>query len=422
MAKQSSFGVRLKHAWNAFLNRAPTEEYKVYNTIANSYGYRPDKLPMPSGVERSIINSVYNRISLDVAATNIMHVRTNEQNQYLETMDSGLNNCLTMEANIDQTGRAFIQDLVLTMLDEGCVAVVPVDTDDDPKITASYDILTMRVGKIVTWYPRHVKVSVYNDHEDKGKREEIILPKEDVAIIENPFYSVMNERNSILQRLIRKFALLDAIDEHNGSSKLDLLIQLPYTIKSSTRQEQADKRLKDIEAQLAASKFGIAYIDGTEHVTQLNRPVENNMLAQVQYLVELLFSQLGMSQAILNGTASQEEQTTYRDHIIEPVLSAITNEYTRKFISKTARTQHQRVMFFSDPFRLIPAAQLAELSDKLTRNEIVTSNEIRQAIGLMPSKDPKADQLINSNIKQSNDEAPPKETNKEEGDSNQNEK
>ena len=339
---------------------------------------------------------VYNRLALDTAAVGIKHIRMDKNERFSEVVDSGLNECLTIGANIDQTSRAFIQDIVMSMFDEGCVAIVPVETTLNPKITGSYDINSLRTGKIVNWYPKHVTVRVYN--EETGNKEDVTLPKSMVSIIENPFYAVMNAPNSTLQRLIRKLVLLDDIDEQSGAGKLDLIIQLPYTIKSEARREQAEKRRKDIEMQLAGSKYGIAYTDGTEHVTQLNRPLENNLMKQIEYLTNLLFSQLGLTQSIMDGTADEKTMLNYYDRTIEPIISAITDEMKRKFLTKTARTQGQSIKYFRDPFKLVPVSEIAEIADKFTRNEIASSNEIRQVIGWTPSKDPKADELRNSNI------------------------
>lgn len=385
---------RLQHAWNAFMNKDPT--YPMYNNIGIGSSYRPDRIRLTRGNERSIITSVYNRIALDVAAVNIVHSRLDKNKRYTDDINSGLHNCLTLSANIDQTSRAFIQDVVMSMLDEGCVAIVPVDTTDDPELTGSYDVNTMRTGKILDWYPSHVKVRVYN--ELTGQKKDITLPKSMVAIIENPFYSVMNEPNSTLQRLIRKLNLLDAIDDQSGSGKLDLIIQLPYVIKTEARRQQAEQRRKDIEMQLAGSKYGIAYTDGTEHITQLNRPAENNLLKQIEYLTSMLFSQLGITQSILDGTADEKTMTNYYNRTIEPIVSAIVDEMKRKFLTKTARSQNQSISFFRDPFKLIPVTEIATIADTFTRNEISTSNEMRQVIGMKPSKDPKADELRNKNL------------------------
>lgn len=391
---------RIQHAWNAFLSRDPTDAY--WNYGAGS-AYRPDRPRFSRGNEKSIVTAVYNRIALDAATIDIRHVRIDDNGRYEETIDSTLNNCLTLEANIDQTGRSFVQDIVMSMLDEGCVAIVPIDTDINPSNTESYRILTMRTGRIVEWFPEHVRVSVYNDRT--GKKEEITVPKRTTAIVENPLYSVMNEPNSTLQRLIRKLNLLDYIDEQSGSGKLDLIIQLPYIIKTPARKDQAEARRADIERQLSGSKYGIAYTDGTERITQLNRPVENNLLKQIEYLTSMLYSQLGLTQTILDGSANEQAMLNYNNRTIEPILSAITDEMKRKFLSKTARTQGQSIEFFRDPFRLVPVNDIAEIADKFTRNEILSSNEIRQIIGMKPSKDPAADELRNKNLNQSTEEA-----------------
>ena len=396
----NTFSSRLKHAWNAFVNnRDPTYSYK---DLGVSYSYRPDRPRLSRGNERSIVTSVYNRIALDAAAIHIQHCNLDENGRFISQVDSKLNSCLNLEANIDQTGRAFIQDVVMSMLDEGCVAIVPIDTTFDPKVTKSYDIITMRTGKILEWHPNFVKVRVYNDKT--GNKEDILVPKSTVAIIENPLYAVINEPNSTMQRLIRKLNILDAIDEQSGAGKLDLIIQLPYIIKSDARREQAEKRRKDIEMQLAGSKYGIAYTDGTEHITQLNRSVDNNLMKQIEYLTSMLYSQLGITQSILDGTADEKTMLNYYDRSIEPIVSAIVDEMKRKFLSKTARTQGQSISFFRDPFKLVPVNDLAEIADKFTRNEILTSNEIRQIIGMKPSNDPKADELRNSNINQAKEE------------------
>ena len=381
---------RLAHAWNAFMNRDPT----YYS--GNSYSIRPDRARFSRGNERSIVTSVYNRLSLDASAINIKHVRLDENERFTGVISSNFNECLTLSANIDQTNRAFFQDVVISMLDEGSVAIVPVDTTFNPKITGSYDITSMRTGKIIEWFPKNVKVRIYN--ELSGRKEDIILPKEMVAIIENPFYSVMNEPNSTLQRLIRKLNILDRIDEQSGSGKLDLIIQLPYQLKTEAKKQQAAERKKDIEEQLAGSKFGIAYVDSTEHITQLNRPIENNLMKQIEYLTELFFSQLGITQSILDGTADEKTMINYYDRTIEPIVAAIVDEMKRKFLTKTARTQGQTIKYFRDPFKLVPVSEIAEIADKFTRNEIASSNEIRQVIGWIPSNDPKADELRNSNI------------------------
>ena len=386
---------RLQHAWNAFFNRDPTSNYRT-NEI--SYSYRPDRPRLSRGNERSIVTAIYNRIALDVASIDIKHCKLDENGRYVKDMKSGLNECLTVEANMDQTARAFIQDVVISMLDEGVVAVVPVDTTLNPKTTGSYDITSMRTGKILEWSATSVKIKVYNDRT--GQKEDIILPKSMVGIIENPLYSVINEPNSTMQRLIRKLNLLDSIDEQSGAGKLDLIIQLPYIIKTDARRQQAEQRRKEIEMQLAGSKYGIAYTDGTERVTQLNRPVENNLMKQIEYLTSMLYSQLGFHQTILDGTADEKTMLNYTNRTIEPIASAIVDEFKRKFLTKTARTQGQSIEFFRNPFRLVPINNIADIADKFTRNEILTSNEIRQIIGMKPSDDPKADQLVNSNIAQ----------------------
>ena len=415
---ESSIGSRLRHAWNAFVNnRDPT--YTSYN-IGPSYTRRPDRSRFTRGNERSIVTAVYNRIALDVASIGIKHCRLDENGRYIEDIDSGLNTCLNLEANIDQTGRSFIQDIVMSMLDEGCVAIVPVDTTLNPKVTGSYDILSMRTAKILEWYPKHVKVRVYN--ENRGEKEDIIVPKKTVAIIENPLYAVINEHNSTMQRLIRKLVLLDTIDEQSGSGKLDLIIQLPYAVKTDLRRQQAEERRKSIENQLTDTKYGIAYTDSTEKITQLNRPVENNLMKQIEYLTSMLYSQLGITQAVLDGTADEQTMLNYHTRAIEPIISAIVDEMKRKFLTKTARSQRQSISFFRDPFKLVPVGAMAEIADKFTRNEIVSSNEIRQVIGMKPSKDPKADQLVNSNISQPTDAPPVKDSTEiyEEGGINQN--
>jgi len=390
---ENSFTSRLKHAWNAFFNKDPTDYYK---NVGISYTYRPDRPRLTRGNERSIVTSVYNRIALDASSVSIQHVRLDKNNRFLSVIDSGLNNCLTIEANIDQTGRAFIQDIVMSMLDEGCVAIVPVDTNFNPEITGSYDILSMRTGKILEWYPSHVKVCVYN--EKTGRKEDIMLPKSTVGIVENPLYAVINEPNSTMQRLIRKLNLLDVVDEQSSSGKLDLIIQLPYIIKTEARRQQAEKRRQDIVDQLAGSKYGIAYTDGTERITQLNRPVENNLMKQIEYLTSMLYSQLGITQSILDGTADDKTMINYYNRTIEPILSAIVDEMKRKFLTKTARSQLQSISFFRDLFKLVSVNEISEIADKFTRNEIMTSNEIRQIIGMKPSDDPKADELRNKNI------------------------
>jgi hypothetical protein len=389
---------RFQNAWNAFRNKDPSNG--SYFSYGESSSIRPDRPRLIRGSERSIINSIINRISIDASSIDIKHVRLDENQRYTEDINSGLNNCLTLEANLDQTSRAFFQDVVTSMLDEGCVAVIPVDTSIDPRNTDSYDILSLRTGKILEWYPRHVRVQVYN--ERTGRKEEIVVEKRTTAIIENPMYSVMNEYNSTMQRLIRKLALLDITDESTASGKMDLIIQLPYTIKTETRKAQAESRKKDIEMQLATSKYGIAYIDSTEKITQLNRSVENNLMKHVEYLTSMLYSQLGLTAEVMNGTADEQTMLNYNNRTIEPILSAIVDEFKRKFLTKTARTQSQSIEFFRDPFRLVPVNNIAEIADKFTRNEIMTSNEIRQIVGMKPSKDPKADELRNKNLSQSN--------------------
>lgn len=389
-----SFSSRLKHAWTAFMNRDPTADYR---DTGPGYSTRPDRTRLTRGNERSIVTSIYNRIAIDVAAINVNHCRIDENDRFVETISSSLNTCLNLEANIDQTGRAFMQDVVMSLLDEGCVAIVPVETTIDPSISSSYDILSMRTGKILEWKPNHIRVRVYN--EQTGQREDITVPKKNVAIIENPLYAVMNEPNSTMQRLIRKLNLLDAVDEQSGSGKLDMIIQLPYVIKSEARRKQADKRIKDIEDQLKGP-YGIAYTDGTEKIVQLNRPIENNLMKQIEYLTNMLYSQLGITQTVLDGTADEQTMLNYHSRTIEPIISAIVDEMKRKFLTKTARSQRQTIKFFRDPFRLVPIGNIAEIADKFTRNEVLTSNEIRQIVGMKPSDDPKADQLVNSNLNQ----------------------
>lgn len=389
---EMSFGSRLKHAWNAFNGSTQID----YRNLGMSYAYRADRPRLSRGNERSIVTSVYNRIALDVAALKIQHIRLDENERFISVIQDGLNNCLTVEANIDQTARAFIQDVVISMFDEGSVAIVPVDTTTNPNITGSYDIQSMRVGQILDWYPMHVRVRVYN--ELSGKKDDIVVPKSTVAIIENPLYAVINEPNSTMQRLIRKLNLLDVIDEQSGSGKLDLIIQLPYVIKTEARRQQAENRRKDIEGQLAGSKYGIAYTDGTERITQLNRSVNNNLMSQIEYLTSMLYSQLGITQSILDGTADEKTMLNYNNRTIEPIISAIVDEMKRKFLTKTARSQLQSISFFRDPFKLVPVNDIAEIADKFTRNEIMTSNEIRQVVGMKPSDDPRADELRNKNL------------------------
>ena len=391
---------RLQHAWNAFVYNDNT--YVDPQNLGGLSTYKPDRVHFSRGVERSIVTSVYNRLALDVSSIAIKHVRLDENGRFKEEVDSGLQNCLNVEANIDQTGRAFLQDVVMSMLDEGCVAIVPVDTTIDPAKSGSYEINTMRTGKILEWYPAHVRFRVYNDK--RGIHEEIVLPKSTVAIIENPLYAVINEPNSTMQRLIRKLNLLDVVDEQTSSGKLDLIIQLPYVIKTDARRKQAEERRKDIEMQLSGSKYGIAYTDGTERITQLNRPAENNLMKQVEYLTGMLYSQLGLTQSIMDGSADDKTMLNYYNRTVEPILAAITDEIKRKFLTKTARAQKQTIMYFRDPFKLTPVLDLAEIADKFTRNEIMTSNEIRQIVGMKPADDPSADELRNKNLNQSNEE------------------
>ena len=383
---------RLQHSWDVFRNKEPT--HYVYNDVGPGYSYRPDRPRMTRGNEKTITAAIYNRIALDVSTIKINHCKVDENGRFIENINSPLDNCLNFEANIDQTGRAFINDVVISMFDEGVVAIVPVDTDINPEL-GSYDIETMRTGKILEWYPRHVKVRVYNDK--LGVHEDVLLDKRHVSIIENPLYAVINEPNSTMQRLIRKLALLDAIDEQSGSGKLDLIIQLPYVIKSEARRQQAEQRRKDIEDQIKGP-LGIAYTDGTEKIIQLNRPLENNLMKQIEYLTDMLYSQLGITQAVLDGTADEQTMLNYYSRTIEPVIAAIVDEMKRKFLTKAARSESQTIAFFRDPFKLVPINNIADIADKFTRNEILSSNEIRQIIGMKPSDDPKADQLINSNL------------------------
>ena len=410
-----NLSTRLAHAWNAFTSRDPTQ----YIITGPGYSSRPDRPRLSRGNEKSIATSIFNRIALDVSSVNIKHCRLDKNGRYVEDIDSGLNNCLNLEANKDQTGRAFIQDVVLSMLDEGCVALVPVETTIDPKSSNSYQIDSMRTGKITEWYPDMVRVRLYNDRT--GEKEEILLPKNQVAIIENPLYAVVNEYNSTMQRLIRKLSLLDVTDEQTASGKLDLIIQLPYVIKTEARREQVERRRKDIINQLAGSQYGIAYTDGTEKITQLNRSLENNLLKQVEYLTNMVYSQLGITQSVLDGTADEKTMLNYMNRTVEPIISAIVDELKRKFLTKTARSQLQSIVYFRDPFRLVPVNDIAEIADKFTRNEIMTSNEIRQIVGMQPSKDPKADELVNSNISQAKQDIPQTsnatEVNEEGGDS-----
>lgn len=388
-----SLSSRLQHAWNAFMNRDPTYNYR---NLGMSYGSRPDRSRLSYGKDRSIVTSVLNRIALDVASIKIQHVRLDDNGRFIDTYQSGLHNCFNLEANIDQTGRAFLQDIALSLMDEGSLAIVPIDTDINPLNANSFDILTMRTGKITAWYPKHVSVELYN--ENKGMKETVTLPKKSIAIIENPLYAVMNEQNSVLQRLMRKLALLDAVDEQSSAGKLDLIIQLPYVVKTDARKEMANRRRAEIEEQLNGSKYGIAYTDGTERITQLNRSVENNLMSQIEYLTSMLYSQLGITQSIMDGTADEKTMLNYYNRTIEPIIAAIVDELKRKFLTKTARTQKQTITYFRDPFKLVPVNDIAELADKFTRNEIMTPNEIRQIVGMKPSGDPQSDQLRNRNI------------------------
>lgn len=410
----NSLGERLKHAWNAFNGNQLIQ----YRDIGSSYSYRPDRTRLSGRNERSIVTSVYDRIAMDVAAIKIRHVRTNDDGDFVSYINSGLDSCLTLEANIDQSGREFIQDVVLSMFDEGVSAIVPVDTDLDPDTTKGYDILSMRVGKILDWRPRHVKVRVYDDRS--GLKKDVIIDKRNVAIVNNPLYAIINEPNSTMQRLIRKLALLDAIDEQSGSGKLDLIIQLPYVVKSDARRKQAEERRAEIERQLTGSKYGIAYTDGTEHITQLNRPVENNLMKQIEYLTSMLYSQLGINQSILDGTADEKTMANYYARTCEPIISAIVDSMKRTFLSKTARSQNQSIMFFKDPFSLVPITEIAEMADKFTRNEIMSSNEFRSKIGLKPSDDPDADKLKNKNISHPEDEKQVEKNKSDEEEENQN--
>lgn len=400
---------RLKHAWNAFVNRNDTADWGS-TAGAVSYGSRPDRSRMRFSNERSIISSIITRLGIDVAAIDIRHVRLDDQGRYADDMQSGLNNCLTLEANIDQGARAFRQDVAMTLFDKGCIAIVPVDTTIDPTVSSGFDVKTVRVGEITGWMPKHVRVSVYN--EQTGQREQLVLEKQFVAIVENPLYSVMNEPNSTLQRLIRKLNLLDVVDDQSSSGKLDIIIQLPYTIKSEARREQAEQRRKDIEHQMTGSKYGIAYTDGTEKITQLNRPTENNLLKQVEMLTDMLYGQLGLTKTVMDGTADEPTMLHYMNRTIEPVLTAMVEAMRRTFLTKTARSQRQTILFFRDPFRLVPIGGeggIADIADKLSRNEIVTANEFRGVLGFKPSKDPKADQLVNSNMPTPSESNPPQQ-------------
>lgn len=395
---KETIGSKFKRAWNIFMNRDPTS-YQGTSYFGSSYGYRPDRIRMTRGHERSIVTAICNRIALDVSAISLVHARVDENGHFLEYIDDTLHQCLTVEANLDQTGRALRQDIVMSMLDEGCVAVVPVEADFDPDENSSYKIYSLRTGKILEWMPQHVRVRLYD--ERTGRFEEVVVAKKYTAIMENPLFAVMNEPNSTMQRLIRKLNILDAIDEQSGSGKLDLIIQLPYVIKSQARKEQAEQRRRDIEQQLSGSKYGIAYTDGTEHITQLNRGVENNLMSQIEYLTKMLYSQLGITESVMDGTANEETMLNYHNRTVEPILSTIADEMTRTFLTKTARTQKQAISFFRDPFKISPVSRIAEIADKFTRNEIMTKNEFRSIIGMRPSDDPRADELRNSNINQS---------------------
>lgn len=394
------FGNRLRHAWNAFLGRDRPQEQ--FTDVGPGYARRPDRLRLGYGHEKSIINAIETRIAIDVSSIEIRHVRLDDQGRYKEDIKSPLNECLRLSTNKDQTAEAFFRDVVMTMLEEGAVAIVPTDTDVNPESSNAYEIFSLRCGKIIEWFPDHVRMVLYNDR--RGEKEEIMLPKKMVAIVENPFYSVMNEPNSTLQRLLRKLALLDSVDEQTSSGKLDLIIQLPYVIKTEARRREAEKRRSEIVEQLTGSQYGIAYTDGTEHITQLNRPLENNLLKQIEYLSDTLYAQLGLTPEVMNGTADEKTMLNYMNRTIMPIISAITKEMIRKFLSKTARTQGQWILFFNDPFKLMPVSNIADIADKFTRNEIMTSNEIRGKVGMKPSDDPKADQLVNSNLNQSKEE------------------
>ena len=391
-----TFTDRLKHAWNAFMNRDPPFTIQEYKDQGYVYSYRPDRMRFSRGNERTIVTSIYNRVAVDCAAVSIQHVRLDENGRFVEQINSGLNNCLTLEANIDQTGRAFMQDVVQSMFDEGVVAIVPVETSINPKKSNSFEILQLRTGKISEWYPKSVGVYVFN--EFTGQRERVVFPKDKIAIVENPLYAIINEPNSTMQRLVRKLALLDSVDEQSSSGKLDMIIQLPYIIKTEQRREQAEARRKEIEMQLANSKYGIAYTDGTEKITQLGRSLDNNLMGQIEYLTNMLYSQLGITKEILEGTADEQTMLNYNNRTIEPIVSAIVDEMKRKFLTKTARSQGQSIMYFKDPFKLVPVSQIAEIADKFTRNEILSSNEIRQIIAMKPVDDPNADRLHNSNM------------------------
>ena len=399
-----NLGGRLMHAWNAFSNREAVYGYPQYD-FGMGYSIRPDRVRLTLGSERTIVSSIYNQIAIDVSAISVVHARMDQNGRFLESVSSGLNECLSISANVDQSGRNFLQEAVMSLFDEGAIAIVPVDTTINPQVSGGYDIRSLRTGKILDWFPDHIRVEVYN--EKLGRKEEVTLPKSMVAIIENPLYLVMNEPNSTLKRLVNKINLLDSIDTQSGSGRLDLFIQLPYTIKSDARRAQAIQRTKDIELQLAGSKYGIAYVDGSEKITQLNRPAENNLLKQVEYLTGMLYNQLGLTESVFNGTADEKTMLNYYNRTVEPVLSAIVNEMRRKFLTKTARSLGQDIVFFRDPFRLVPVLELAEIADKFTRNEILSSNEVRAIIGYKPSNQPGADELRNKNLNQSELEAPP---------------
>ena len=402
-----SFTGRLKHAWNAFSKENQDSQLSTFSSFGvSSYGSRPNyRVRLNPFGEKSIIGSIYNRLAIDVASISVLHVRLDSDGRYLETIQDGLNNCLTIEANIDQTSRALRQDAAMTMFEKGVIAIVPVDATFNPNITTAFDVKTLRIGEIVAWYPKHVRINLYN--ENTGRKEEIVLPKSTVAIIENPLYNIMNEPNSTLQRLIRKLGMLDSIDEQTSSGKLDLIIQLPYVIKSEARRAQADQRRKDIEMQLKGSQYGVAYTDGTEHITQLNRPVENNMLKQVEYLTGVLYSQLGLTEAVMNGTADEMTMINYHNRTVEPILSAIVDGMKRTFLTKTARSQGQSIEFYKDPFKFVSMTTMADIADKFSRNEILTGNEIRSAMGVKPHADPNADKLVNKNMPQASPSADP---------------
>lgn len=391
------------HAWSAF--REENRYSYNYQGLGVSYGSKPDRVHLSLGNERSIVASIYTRIAIDVASVDVRHVRLDQNGRYVEDMKTGLNYCLSVSANTDQSGRAFIMDAVMSLFDEGCVAIVPVETSESPRNSNSYDIESLRVGRILEWYPQYVRLDIYN--EKSGNHEEVTLPKKMVAIVENPFYSVMNEPNSTLRRLVYKLNLLDNVDKDASSGKLDIIVQLPYTIKSDLRKQQAEERRKSIEMQLTGSKYGIAYLDATERITQLNRPAENQLLAQIQYLSTTLYNQLGITEAIFDGTADEQAMLNYNNRVVEPVLSAITEAMDRTFITKTARTQGQAIIYIRDPFKLVPVNNIADIADKFTRNEILSSNEIRSIIGFKPVDDPRADELRNKNLNASSDQLGP---------------